>query len=248
MLVQMLGISSSFANEKIRLTNGEWSPWLSESLKHYGVVSHIVGDAFALGGVEVTYGFFPWPRSLSLAQHGKWDGSVVWYYTEERTQHFIYSDPVVKTSDVFFHLKDFSFDWNSVEDLKGLEIGAVKGVFYFQEFEDAEKAGKITTSRAPSFLINVRKLLKGRIDVFPMAVEVAQEIFRENLSKEETAKITYHPKNFGERTLHVLFSKKVERNKKMKAIFDHNLKRLKESGKYDQYLQNSLNGKYLLSQ
>ena len=99
------------AGETIRITNGEWTPYLSEHLPHYGVSSHIVTEAFALVDVEVEYGFFPWQRSFKLAKSGeKWDGSAVWYYSEERARHFHYSDAVNQVEMAFFHLKDASFD------------------------------------------------------------------------------------------------------------------------------------------
>ncbi len=31
----------------VTLANGEWAPFFSENLKHYGVVSRIINDAFA---------------------------------------------------------------------------------------------------------------------------------------------------------------------------------------------------------
>ncbi len=52
----LLGFScSGFTEETIRLTNGEWIPFLSEDLKHYGVISRIVKEAFALEGMKVEY-------------------------------------------------------------------------------------------------------------------------------------------------------------------------------------------------
>ncbi len=50
------------AAETIRLANGEWHSFLSKGAPHHGFASHIVTDAFALVGVEVEYGFFPWSR------------------------------------------------------------------------------------------------------------------------------------------------------------------------------------------
>lgn len=239
---------NGFAEETttIRLTNGEWAPWLSQGLKHYGVASHIVTEAFALEGVKVIYEFFPWARAKNLAQFGDWDGSVVWYYTAERAKYFNFSDPVVKTQVAFFHLKSFSFDWNTMEDLYSLEIGGVLGVFYSQEFAEAEKAGKFLIERVPTHLINIRKLLKGRIKIMPMEPEVAFGILRNKFNTKDIELITHHPKMLGIRPLHVIFSKKIKRNKRMITLFNNGLKRLKESGKYDQFIEESQKGNYIL--
>ena len=56
-----ISLSTSIAaSEKIRLTTGEWLPYLSEGLKHNGVGAHIVKKAFSLEGIEVEIRFFPW--------------------------------------------------------------------------------------------------------------------------------------------------------------------------------------------
>ena len=100
------GISGfAFAQETIRITNGEWPPYLSEKLKHNGLASRIVREAFELEGIQVVYDFFPWNRSLMLAQTGEWDGTAVWLRSPEREQEFYISDPVVQSTYVFFHLK-----------------------------------------------------------------------------------------------------------------------------------------------
>ena len=46
--------------DTIRLTNGEWQPYLSQDVAHHGFASHVVTEAFAQVGVDVEFGFFPW--------------------------------------------------------------------------------------------------------------------------------------------------------------------------------------------
>ena len=77
--------------DTIRLTNGEWPPFMSKNGPHHGVASHVITEAFALVGVEVEFGFFPWARSLKLAKEGVWDGSAAWWDREERYPYVFYS-------------------------------------------------------------------------------------------------------------------------------------------------------------
>ncbi len=83
-------------SKTIRLTNGEWQPYLSKDTPHHGFVSHIVTEAYALVGVE--YGFFPWKRSMKLAREGTWDGTAARADTEDRRQEFFLTDPVAPTT------------------------------------------------------------------------------------------------------------------------------------------------------
>ncbi|MBU2711113.1 hypothetical protein [Zooshikella harenae] len=96
--------------EKIKITIGEYSPYLAEELKFNGVAAHIVQEAFALVGINVEYGFFPWARSYEYAKFGRWDGTIIWVYTEERARDFYYSDPIIEGPAVFFHLTSTSFE------------------------------------------------------------------------------------------------------------------------------------------
>jgi len=123
-------VSSSFAKERnapqtIRLAIGEWAPYHSSNLKHYGLGSRIITEAFALEGVQVQYDFFPWARSLFYVESGDWEGSGIWYYSPKRAQYSLYSDTVLEFSYVFFHLKSYSFDWTIIEDLQEIPIGGV---------------------------------------------------------------------------------------------------------------------------
>ncbi len=65
------------AEETIRIANGEWMPYHSKSLPHYGAGSRIVTEAFALEGVKVKWGFMPWKRGYIQAKKGyQWDAQL----------------------------------------------------------------------------------------------------------------------------------------------------------------------------
>jgi polar amino acid transport system substrate-binding protein len=230
--------------ETIRLTTGKWQPYTSRSAPHYGFASHIVTEAFALVGVEVEYGFFPWKRSFKLAKEGTWDGSVVWVDSDPRREHFLYSDPVVPSKIAFFHQKGSDLDCNSYEDLRGNRIGGTLEYAYSKEFDAAEKAGIIKTNRAPSDEIGLKKLLKGRIEAFPGEVKVTYAQIRDTFSQEDAALFMHHPKAINEDPMYLLLSKKVAGNEAMRDLFNEGLKRLKESGRYDQIIADALAGKY----
>ncbi len=226
--------------DTIRLTTGKWQPYTSKNAPHYGFASHIVTEAFALAGVEVEYGFFPWKRAMKLARAGKWDGSIIWYETEQRRADFFYSDPIAPTRNSFFHLKSYQFDWNGFEDLKDVRVGGTSEYSYGTAFDAAEKAGIFRTHRAISDEVGLTNLLKGRVDVFPGELLVTYEQIRGTFSEEDAALFTHHPKHIGREPLYLLLSKKVSGNERMRDLFNEGLQRLKESGKFDQIIADGL--------
>ncbi len=235
--------NAGLAEETVRLTSGEWPPYFSEKLEHYGIGSRIVTEAFALEGIKVEYGFFPWKRSLWMAQAGEWDGAVGWETNAEREKDFYVSKEVWSAPWVFFHLKAHPFDWNTFDDLKNIRIGGTLEYMYTQEFLDAERAGKITVDRVSADEQNIKKLLYKRIDVFPQLLDIGYWQLQQT-APESVDLVTHHPKSFGKHTEQLFLTKKRERSKELTEIFNRGLQRLKDSGKYDLYFEESRRGEY----
>lgn len=243
-------LSTTFAEEVVRLTNGEWVPYTSKQLKHYGVFSHIVTEAFAQEGITVEYKFFPWKRGYVSAAKGHFDGSVTWAPTSERKKDFYFTDPVTYNQKVFFHLKSYAFDWEHIDDLKGLKIGGTAQYTYGAAFDQAAKTEKIQVQYVTSDKQNVKKLLMQRIHIFPMEIEVGYHLIRSILTPEEAQLITHHPKPVQQTPICVVISKKLADNQSQRLVnlFNKGLTKLKESGKYDQYMEASRRGEYTTAQ
>jgi len=249
-ILVILGLAVSsliYAEDAIQITNGEYPPFLSENLKYYGAGSHIVTEAFKLEGIKVKYGFFPWKRSFNLAQRGEWDGTILWVKNQEREKNFYISDPVISGIYVFFHLKDYPFDWSTIDDLQNLEIGGTIGYHYGDAFEKAETEKKFNVQRVPEDEQNFRKLLKHRIQLFAVGLDAGYDLLRKHYDSNTIQLFTYHPKPLKEVTSHLLLSKKVKKNQRLILLFNQGLKKLKESGKYKQFFEASRKGEYLLN-
>lgn len=223
--------------EKIRITNGEWAPFMSEDLPHYGIISRIITEAFYLEGIEVEYGFFPWKRSYALAERGQWDGTAGWIKTAEREHHFFFSDPVVDSGYVFFYRKDEPFDWNHITDLKGKKIGGTLEYNYGEAFTQAEMDNILFVERVPEERLNFKKLLSGRIDLFPMNLIVGLDMMNKHLTAAERAQIAWHAKPLLQTPAHLLLSKAVNGNEEKMRRFNRALKKLQQSGAIERYLQ-----------
>nr|WP_269783451.1 transporter substrate-binding domain-containing protein [Marinibactrum halimedae] len=228
--------STSVAVEPVRVCNGEWPPYMSESLKHYGVGSRIVSEAFASQGVEVEYDFLPWKRGLSYAREGFRDGTIGWLRRPDKERHFWYSDPIFSTKWVFLHLKEKDFEWRTVSDLAGLKVGAIIGNTYTAEFRAAENAGTIKVVRIKNEASAMKMLLSGRIDVYPTDIHVAYSTLSKWFSQESINKLTYHPHPLMDEPTFLLLSKKIPRNRSIITIFNKGLQALKASGQYEAYL------------
>jgi polar amino acid transport system substrate-binding protein len=237
--------SVSQAKVVIRLANGEWPPFTSKRLKCNGVYSHIVAEAFALEGIAVEYNFFPWPRSYAYTRNGDRDGSLTWAKTPEKEKEVFFSDPVFFHTKVFFHLKSFAFDWNALADLKRFTIGTTAEYTYGTEFFQAVQNGAITIEPVTSDIQNLKKLLAGRIHLFPSDIDVANYLLNDTFTPEEAARITHHDKPIQKTWTCVILSKTApEKNKRLLSQFNRGLRKLKENGSYAQMIEAFRQGAY----
>ena len=237
-------LSSGFAEETVRLTTGEWAPFISKNLKHGGVVLHIITDVFASVGVKVKYGFYPWVRARYMAQDGEWDGTAIWGVSSEREKYFYYSDLVMTSPYVLFHLKSYPLEWDTWDDLSGIPMGGLRATNYGKDFKRLEEAGKMNVQWVPTDQQNFKKLLSDRIKFVPLELEVGYHIIRSNFTPEEASLFTHHPKPDVNAFYHLLLSKKNKNNSEMLTLFNKGLRHFRASGKFDEYFENFRNGKY----
>ncbi len=236
------------ANEIITIaSNGDASPGWSEYSKHNGYILHIATEAFALAGIKVKVKWYSsWKRAYEQAKNNDDNSTCCWFFVKERKNEFYYSNPVTEEAQVFFHLKNYRFDWQTVDDLKGIHIGGNTGFHYGNTMDEAEKTKKIMMDRARSYEQNLKKLLAGRIQIYPAATITAFEHLSYIFPPKIVAQFTYHPKPLLKKNLHLLLSKKIEPRKaeRLLTLFNNGLQQLRRNGTYDKILQNAEKGFY----
>jgi len=231
--------------ETIRISSGEWEPFLSNYSYEYGLDAHIVTEAFKLEGITVEWAFFPWQRSYQNAKDVEnWDASCCWWPDEEKTKEFLVSDVITKTSFVFFHLKSYDFQWSSMQELQELKIGGTVTYDYGKEFINAVNTKTLEVEFATKDEFNFKKLLVGQIQIFPNDPHVGNAQIANSLSTDEAALLTHNPKNFGINTLHLILNKNNKRSKYLLEKFNVGMSKLKAGAQYQQMLVDLEAGKY----
>lgn len=208
----LLGYSVPLQASSLVFTNGEWPPFMSASLPNGGLITQKVTRALAFHNVKVSYEYYPWGRAYSLAKEGQYPATIAWAPTAQRREEFYFSDPIFYGDKVFFHLKSLPFDWKDIRDLKSYNIGATQDYTYGQAFDDAVVTGTIKVSFAIKDTLNVKKLLAGRIDLFPMDKEVGRYLIA-RLPPSQSQKVTFHPTPVLSTPYHVLVSRAIDKSR-----------------------------------
>lgn len=226
------------AKEVVRLTAGEWVPYITETLDHNGLISQITEEAFALQNIEMKLGFFPWERAYHLSKSGQWDGTIALSKTTEREQNYYFSDPIYTGKYVFFHLKSTTVKWQNYNDLSKLRIGAGRGFGGMgQEFLSAEANKIIKVDRVTTMLQAFNMLLLGRVQLVPSDLEVGYVLLNQNFDKKKIAQVTHNDHVIQLTKYHLVMTKSSPKSVDLIKRFNLGLGSLKKSGRYKQIIK-----------
>ncbi|PTS85658.1 ABC transporter substrate-binding protein [Pseudomonas sp. HMWF032] len=231
---------------ELKISVGDWPPYLSSTLKHNGVVAHLISDLMADEGYRVTFEFLPWPRAYAAAAAGRFDGTAVWMHKAEREEDFLFSAPLLDEQFVFFHLKSLPFDWQTFDDLTGMTLGGGLEYSYGPQFDAFLAENKVKIERVSSDQQNFEKLLKERVVLYPQEMNVGYAALRSHFSAEDQAKITHHPKPLLVNLSHLMLPKSLEGSPALLERFNKRLQLYRDSGRYQRYFDDLQQGKYQL--
>ncbi|MBN3571534.1 substrate-binding periplasmic protein [Vibrio neptunius] len=223
----------------IKLTNGEWPPYLSKSLPNGGPSSQVIVEAYKHQGIDVIWGWYPWQRSYVLAEEGQYDGTVIWSENKKRQAAFLYTLPILEDRRVFFHLVDKVVNWHTLSDLSEYEIGGTIGYEYSDEFQEAEQQGVINVQRIAKEVGNFKKLLANRVDLVVATESVGYALIRNSLSVEEAKRITHARKPIDTQKWSVLISNNSPHQRYFVEQFNLGLEKLIASGRYEEIMKDA---------
>ncbi|MEM1401549.1 MAG: transporter substrate-binding domain-containing protein [Pseudomonadota bacterium] len=199
------------ASSRLTIGSGEYVPFTDSSAVDGGIVNEMISQIATQAGMTAEFEFMPWKRALELTRSGRFDATSFWYYSEERESDFIHVGPVIQDRLVFFRRAGTPEPtWETLADLSDYTIGAVTGYTFTPEFWEMAEAGSINIEVAPSDETNMRKLLAGRIDLYPMS-EVSGRLLLERIfTQAELDQITISEKPLVTTNGYLLISRAIE--------------------------------------
>lgn len=216
------------ASETLNFATLEWPPYLSEKLKDQGFGILILKEAFkAEGYKDIKVDFLPWSRALMNAEKGKTHiGVLMAYYSKERTEKFIYSDPIASGPIQFVMRKNNVIKWKNLVDLKNKSIGVVQDYINSPELDDLISKKVLKSDPSISDLNNLQKLAHSRTDlavidsnVFNYLLKTAPEL---TTYKDQ---LVVDTKILEDKKLYVLFTKN-KNGMRLAKIFNEGLKKI----------------------
>lgn len=131
--------------------------------KPAGILPAILERVAALTGDRYELHLSPWKRAYELALRA--EGGVVGVsYNSERAKLFDFSKPIYDDDIQIITLKDKTFAFTRLIDLKGKVVGGIHGASYGEVVDKAVSDGLFTVERDVGAAGRLRKLLAGRLD------------------------------------------------------------------------------------
>lgn len=232
-VVTALYATIAIAGETVKFAIGDWEPYTSSTNEKGKMIEKVVTEVFKLEGIDTKYDYYPWKRSMLLVEKGESDGSFPWIKTPEREKDCVFAKSILfKDEAVYFHLQSKPFEWKSLEDIKKYKVGVTLGYSDEKYYQD----NGIAAESVPSEVLNFKKMLGGKIDVYKTSKNVGYAIINSNFTPEDAKKFTNHPTAVTVDDYYILFSKKNPNAQALADKFDAGLKKLKDSGAYDKII------------
>jgi len=220
--------------EEIHLTSTNWEPYNGELLPNYGFTSEIISKAFERVGYNVKFTFLPWNRAVEETKKGKYDGLFAAYYSEERAKIFDPSDPYISGPLVLCSRKGANIKYKTLRDLSSYTIGVVRGYVNTPEFD---KADYLKKDEVNNDLLNLKKLLKGRVDLILIDKYLALFYLKNTPSIDGAlSSVEFLSPALEEKSLHIMFSKAVMNYEKKVKDFNRGLQEIKADGTVEKIL------------
>lgn len=244
--LMLLCLSVSVQAKTVLISTGEFTPYCSSAIREKGFVSHVISTAFSRQGYDVEFDFYPWKRAIKQSLSGSYDATSWWAYNEDRAKEFLYSDALLEVSVHFFFLKtrNGDFDWKTVDDLDGFRIGVTRGYYLSEEMEAYMKTDRAIFETVNDDKMNFKRLLKGRIDLFPMNSVAGVELLRSQFAPSIIHQVEYHSRAISIRPGYLLFPKNNKDSEELHKAFNKGLKEIKEDGTYEKMYDDLLTGYY----
>lgn len=236
-LTFLIASSPLSATNRIKIALGDYEPYTSSRDANAKMVEIIVREALALENIDVEYSYFPWQRAYEMTRQGETDATMPWGKTPVRLENFIFSEEIIISDpQVFYHLKNSGFDWQSFDDLKKYRIGGTMG-YYISDFL---RERDIEVNDVHTEDLNYRMILGDRIDAYPTSILVGRYQIDMLFGESEADRFTYHPRILNVTDYYLLISKEIPNGTEIREKFDRGLKELKRNGRYEEILRDYL--------
>lgn len=185
----------------------------------------------------------PWPDALDGLVTEEFDAALIWVMEDLNRDPFIVSEPILEYRSALYYRRNLPKPTTS-DDLLGFRIGLNPYYVYDEPSYRVMKSRSMTPVKGETDRIHFDMLLKGDIDFYLSPILTSAPLLRNSYSPEQQKQLTYTTELFKFPPSQLLVNRQREGGRQFLLEFNNGLKRLKNDGTLDRYLDDLRFGKY----
>ncbi|WP_159084821.1 substrate-binding periplasmic protein [Dongshaea marina] len=241
LLCSSFSLNGAESIKTLRAAIGDYPPYTqceSDELNlPANLATEIVGVALKSQGVELEISCYPWARVERLVETGVIDISFPYVHSDERAKRLAFIPMPVQTDTVLFYRKNMEAVPVTFESLSRYRLGGTLGYHYgalFDALDAANKVGWVPTDKQ-----NFKKLLRGRIDFFPLSFHVGYYVLSQ-FPAYQRATITNLPTPIMVKKFNVIVAKDSPKLPAIRKLIEKGFETIRSSGELSRIQDNYL--------
>lgn len=195
-----------------------------------GYAWDIVKESYHSQGYIIKLNIRPWPRALKSVKTGSIDALFPTGKNQERETYFAFSNkPVTQVKFLVYFNQSQQIDWEGLESLQGLKLGAMRGYNYGNEWNEAGLKTYEINSIKQGFDLLKLKRISGFVGYEFIWDHYLKMNNPDNLFKKSPA--------FDATFEYLAVSTSTSHSKKILRAFDEGISRLKQTGRLQAILK-----------
>ncbi len=220
--------------EDLQVVTLEYPPYASSTLKENGWAWKVVQEASARGKIDAKLTFMPWARALEETKKGNMDALYLANKNPEREKWAVFSDKVGAVISVMWVQKEKGVTFNSMEDLKALNVVALRASTQIKWMEE----NGINVTAMTDIEQGLLRLKAGRVDVLVADLYTTKHLINtidgmtlDDFTYSDNEALQYKA------DFYLAFSRAKGSAEEKAAKFNAGLKQIKTDGTYEAILK-----------
>lgn len=231
------------ANKRFVVAAHEWPPFASRETRYFGVLPRILSHALELQGINVEYRFMPWQDALDGIITEEFDAALIWVMEDLNQDAFIASQPLLEYRSALYYRRSMPKPQH-LDDLLGYRIGLNPYYIYDRPSYQIMKSRDMTPIKGENDRAHFDMLLKGDIDFYLSPILTSAPFLRNTYPLEQQQQLRYTTELFKFPPTQLLVNRQRQNSPEFIHELNNGLKRLKNDGTLDRYLDDLRIGKY----
>jgi len=212
--------------DTVRMLANTSPPYADQQLPQQGLALELVTHIMQRAGYSAEIDIESWSRALEGVRIGVYDALATAWYSEERNEDFLFSEPYLDSQLILVRLRATPGTVRGLEDLAGKRLGVRADYAYGIDFSAVPGLVLVEENHLIQSLMN---LINGRVDVV-IGDQRTVALQLEEYLQSQRHRMEVLPVNLPGRSRHVAASRALESSEKLIADFNRALAQARQDG------------------